>query len=91
MSAAPVQAADARLNSNIPPGHPDISGGNTPAVGPAAQGGMQPQVSADIEKAKQNPTDFEAQIKAGEDYYEIQRYDDAITYLTLPTSSSQTT
>ena len=68
-----------KQNSNIPPGHPDIAGGTTqngPASGPAAA--MQPEVQAAIEKAKQSPDDFDAQIKAAEMYYQIERFDDAI-------------
>lgn len=65
-------AATASQNSNIPPGHPQI-GGNDDA--------MQPQVQAAIENAKQNPNDFDAQIKAAELYYQIQKFDGAIEFL----------
>ncbi len=61
-------------NAPIPPGHPDINGANP-------GGGMQPQVQAAIEKAKAEPDNFEAQIKAAEVYYQIQRLDGAIEYL----------
>ena len=62
-------------NSNIPPGHPQIEGGG-------GGGGMQPEVQAAIEAAKQNPNDFDAQIKAAEMYYQIQKFDGAIEFLT---------
>lgn len=59
-------------------------GGNHPATtvdGAAAQGGMQPDVQATIERAKSAPDDFEAQVKAAEMYYMIQRYEPSLTYL----------
>ena len=46
------------------------------------QGGMQPQMLESIDKAKQDPSDFEAQLKAAEAYYQIERFDEAIMYLT---------
>ena len=60
----------------MPPGHPDIGGSS------GTSGGMQPQTQAAIEKAKQSPNDFDAQVKAAEMYYQIERYDEAIAYLT---------
>lgn len=76
-AAAPTVAADSSPASNMPPGHPDIGAGGAPATA----GGMQPAVQAAIEKAKQSPNDFDAQIAAAEAYYQIQRYDEAISYL----------
>lgn len=73
-------AAEMRSNSNMPPGHPDIGSTGGPG-GTVAPGGMQPEVKAAIEKAKQSPNDFDAQVKAAEAYYQIERFDDAITYL----------
>lgn len=60
-------------NAPIPPGHPDIGSGNS--------GAMQEQVQAAIDKAKAEPENFEAQIKAAEVFYQIQRFDGAIEYL----------
>lgn len=59
-------------NAAIPPGHPDINETN---------GAMQPQVQAAIEKAKAEPNNFEAQIKAAEMYYQIQKFDGAVEFL----------
>lgn len=73
--APSAAATDMKLNSNVPPGHPDIGAGGTQG-GPAA--GMQPEVQAAVAKAKQSPDDFDAQIKAAEMYYQIERFDDAI-------------
>lgn len=61
-------------NAQMPPGHPDIGSGNS-------GGGMQSQVQAAIDKAKAEPENFEAQIKAAEVFYQIQRFDGAIEYL----------
>jgi tetratricopeptide (TPR) repeat protein len=52
----------------------------------AAQNQQDPQavraeVSASLEKARTEPNNFEAQVKAAELYYQIQRYDQAIEFL----------
>ncbi len=70
-----VAPATSNPNSNVPPGHPPI--GESDPTG----GGMQPQVQAAIENARQNPDDFEAQLKAAELYYQIQKFDGAIEFL----------
>ena len=76
VAAAP---AEMKSNSNMPPGHPAIG---TTTGGPAAPGGgMQPEVQAVIDKAKQSPTDFDAQLKAADAYYQIEKFDEAIGYL----------
>jgi len=69
-SGAP--AATMNSNAAMPPGHPEVGGSG---------GGMQPQVQAAIEKAKAEPDNYEAQIKAAEMYYQIQRFDGAIEFL----------
>lgn len=71
-SAVKPVVATINPNAAIPPGHPEI-GSNT--------GAMQPQVQAAIEKAKAEPDNFEAQMKAAEMYYQIQRFDGAIEFL----------
>ena len=68
----PVAATTTSQNQNVPPGHPEIGSTN---------GAMQPQVQAAIEAAKQNPNDFDAQIKAAEMYYQIQKFDGAVEFL----------
>ena len=57
----------------LPSGHPAIPDANG--------GGAIPEVQAAIEKAKQNPTDFDAQMKAAELYYQIQRFEGAAEFL----------
>jgi Flp pilus assembly protein TadD len=68
--------AGAARTQNLPPDHPTV--GDAPA---AAPGQMQAQVTAALDLAKKEPNNFEAQVKAAELYYQIQRYDDAIGYL----------
>lgn len=58
---------------NVPAGHPAIPGGNN--------GGAVPEVQAAIDKARQDPSNFDAQVKAAELYYQIQRFDGAIEFL----------
>ena len=60
----------------LPSDHPPVGGQNAP--NPQA---MFAEVQASIEKARTEPKNFEAQMKAAELYYQIQRYDQAIEYL----------
>ncbi|HEX9424648.1 MAG TPA: tetratricopeptide repeat protein, partial [Pyrinomonadaceae bacterium] len=78
------------MNQRYGPGAPAaVSSGQLPAdhpaVGPNAgsqnSGGMQAEITAQLEKARSDPKNFEAQIKAAELYYQIQRYDPAIEFL----------
>lgn len=69
-------------NSNIPPGHPDIGGSTTGTGTTSSAGGMQPEVAAVIEKAKNSPDDYDAQVDAAMMYYRIKRFDEAIEHLT---------
>lgn len=61
----------------LPEGHPAVPGQG----GAGGGGGAIPEVQAAIEKAKQNPTDFDAQMKAAELFYQIQRFEGAIEFL----------
>lgn len=70
-SVVPVQPG-MQQSAGLPSGHPAV---------PGAAGGAVPEVQAAIDKAKQNPTDFDAQLKAAELYYQIQRFESAIEYL----------
>jgi len=64
----------------LPADHPPIngSGGGQGAPDPQA---MRAEVAASLEKAKSEPNNFDAQVKAAELYYQIQRYDQAIEFL----------
>src|ERR1044072_2058115 len=77
------------MNQRYGPGAPtasstqkaaDHSAVGTNAGGPAP-GNMQAQVTEQIDKARREPNNFEAQVKAAELYYKIQRYDPAIELL----------
>lgn len=59
---------------NLPPDHPPVG---QPANSSEPQGGALPEVTAAIEKARQEPKNFEAQMAAGDLYYQIQRLEDA--------------
>ncbi|MEP6900443.1 MAG: tetratricopeptide repeat protein [Actinomycetota bacterium] len=74
----PVSPAAMKQNSNMPEGHPDITGNTNPANQPAV---ALPEVQAAIEKAKQEPDNFEAQIKAAEVNYQNESYDKTLEYL----------
>lgn len=65
-------------SSNVPGGHPDIAGNNPNSD---QQMGNVPEVQASIDKAKKEPDNFDAQLKAAEMFYQIERYDGAIEYL----------
>jgi tetratricopeptide (TPR) repeat protein len=63
-------------SQELPPNHPQVQSGDS----------RNPQqvfadVQAAIGKARSEPNNFEAQVKAAELYYQIQRYDQAIEYL----------
>jgi tetratricopeptide (TPR) repeat protein len=72
-STVPVPAGATQTAAGLPSGHPAVPG--------ASGGGAIPEVQAAIDNARQNPNDFEAQMKAAELYYQIQRYDGAIEFL----------
>lgn len=73
LSPAMSAGATAGQTAGLPSGHPAVPG--------APGGGAIPEVQAAIDNAKQNPTDFDAQMKAAELYYQIQRFDGAIEFL----------
>ena len=60
----------------LPADHPPVDGQN--AANPQ---GMLAEVQASIEKARSEPENFDAQVKAADLYYRIQRFDKAIEYL----------
>ena len=71
--ATPMTAA---RTQNLPADHPAVGNAGAPSAG-----GMQADVQSALTKARSEPNNFEAQIKAAELYYQIQRFDDAIEYL----------
>jgi tetratricopeptide (TPR) repeat protein len=76
-AAVPSPAAAVKQNPNIPEGHPDITG----STNPSQMNASAPQVQAAIEKARAEPENFEAQVKAAEINYQIEAFDKAIEYL----------
>lgn len=69
----------AATSQTMPADHPNVGGG---AQG---QGGnpeaVRAQVTADIEKARNEPKNFDAQVKAAEHFYRIRRFDQSIEFL----------
>jgi tetratricopeptide (TPR) repeat protein len=64
-------------SGQIPADHPPLGSND----GAPASGEMQTEVTAQIAKARNEPKNVEAQVKAAELYYQIQRYDPAIEFL----------
>ncbi len=64
-------------NTQIPADHPPLGPGGTAP----ASGNMQAEVTAKIEKARNEPKNFDAQVEAASLFYQIQRYDQAIEFL----------
>ena len=62
---------------SMPPNHPPVSGDQ------AGDNGQQmlASVQTAMKQARENPTDFEAQVTAAKLEYQIQRFDQAIEYL----------
>lgn len=77
-SQASNAVATTGSSSTLPPDHPPI--GASTGSDPQTSGGMQPQVAQALERAKQKPNDYEAQMTAADLYYQIQRFDDAAKY-----------
>jgi tetratricopeptide (TPR) repeat protein len=70
--------AGVQQNPNLPEGHPNV-GGNSRL--PGQQEEITPDIQAAIDKAKQEPKNFESQTKAAELTYDIQRLNEAIEFL----------
>lgn len=65
-------------SQGMPADHPPLGAGGAQGQDPQA---MREQVTASLEKARNEPNNFEAQMTAAELYYQIQRYDQAIEFL----------
>ena len=72
----PSSPATAASSQAMPADHPPVGSQN--AGNPQ---GMQAEVADSIAKARNEPKNFEAQVKAAELFYQIQRYDQAIEFL----------
>lgn len=73
---AGTAVAASTTNPNLPPDHPPVGSFG----GAQTQGTPLPQVTEAVEKAKKQPQDFEAQMTAGDLYYQIQRFDEAVKF-----------
>jgi tetratricopeptide (TPR) repeat protein len=79
-AAKPLPASAAAAQGNLPPDHPQIPS-NAVADRPGSQQpAAMPAVQAAIEKARSEPDNFEAQKQAGDMFYQIQRWDEAIDF-----------
>ncbi len=70
------QATASAGSQGLPADHPPVGAQNAP--NPEA---MRQEVTASLEKARTEPKNFDAQVKAAQLYYQIQRFDQAIEYL----------
>jgi tetratricopeptide (TPR) repeat protein len=70
----------AAASQGLPADHPPI-GGQGGQGGASDPQGMRAEVASQLEKARNEPTNFDAQISAAKLYYQIQRYDQAIEFL----------
>src|ERR1700682_6277141 len=68
--------APSARTQGLPPDHPTVGDAAAPSTG-----GMQAEVQVALTKARTEPNNFEAQLKAAELYFQIQRYDESIAYL----------
>ena len=73
-----TQTAETNSNMALPPDHPPVGG--TMSGSGSGQGGAVPEVAAAIDKARQNPQDYEAQMTAADLFYQIQRFQEAAKY-----------
>lgn len=73
-----AQTANANTrNPALPADHPPLGGEQNQNQ---SQGAPRPEVMQAIDRAKNNPDDYEAQMTAGDLYYQIQRYEDAAKF-----------
>ena len=68
---AQATSASAPGTAGMPGGHPPMSGSD----------GSMEDITVAIEKARAEPNNFEAQIRAAELFYQIQRFDGAVEFL----------
>ncbi|MBD0371414.1 MAG: tetratricopeptide repeat protein [Pyrinomonadaceae bacterium] len=73
-ATAPSSAALTQQNPALPPDHPPIQNG-------ANQQAAMAEAEAAGKLAKDRPDNFEAQMKAAEAFYQIQRFDEAAEFL----------
>src|SRR5438093_1380317 len=75
-AAQRAAATTTQGSQNLPPNHPPVAGDQA-----AGQGGqMLETVQVTMKQARENPNDFDAQVKAADLLYQIQRFDQSIEY-----------
>lgn len=76
LPGATATAAATQSNSKLPPDHPPIT-----TTAPEQNPEVMADIQAAVKLAKDQPDNFDAQMKAAEAYYQIQRFDEATEYL----------
>lgn len=72
----------AAMSQNMPADHPPLGSQDAGAGGAGGNpDAVRAQVTADIQAARNEPNNFDAQVKAAELYWQIGRYDQAIEFL----------
>jgi len=71
----------ASMSQAMPADHPPVAGQNAGGEGGGNPEQVRAQVTADLEKARNEPQNFDAQVKAAELFYRIGRFDQAIEFL----------
>ena len=71
----------ASVSQGLPADHPPVAGQNAGGDGGGNPEQVRAQVTADLEKARNEPQNFDAQVKAAELFYRIGRFDQAIEFL----------
>ena len=64
----------------LPPDHPPAGGAEAQGASPAMGGGAQNDVTSAIQQARNEPNNLAAQLKAGELFAQINRYDQALEF-----------
>ncbi|HEV7843763.1 MAG TPA: tetratricopeptide repeat protein [Pyrinomonadaceae bacterium] len=78
--AKPRPTSASTSQGNLPPDHPPLPSNAVADQPGSSQQAAMPGVQAAIEKARNEPDNFEAQKQAGEMFYQIQRWDEAIDF-----------
>jgi tetratricopeptide (TPR) repeat protein len=76
-AGAPAQTGGGG-NPALPPNHPAL--GTSSGEDDSPKGAPMPQVTEALDKAKQQPKSFEAQMTAADLYYQIQRFSEAAKF-----------
>lgn len=67
-------------SAELPPDHPSTGAPQSAASAPSTGDGPQSDVAAVIQQARNEPSNFDAQVKAGNLFSQIKRYDQAAEF-----------